>query len=390
MLDILLISDQPRLHAILTSAGTFPDGSFRIATSLAQGLQQIGEKNPDLIFLQNRLSGLAGLLLVRHVRSSSNPQTTKIVLLADGSGEIEDSTADILLHTNVSDSELSDAVIEIIGEILPEESPHAIAGTDPGSVVLPALPSPESVDTVSLTRPTGPELPARAKPLQIPHAPAADAAAGSPEKELLQQTTILTTSPPPIQWEKRRLVIALSIIGVVAFVGIVLYLAVSRPFITPEPHKPTPPQAMKTAPAAEQPKTIARKEPAPLPSFVPADTLDSSYAAANPGWERYRSNDREFKIFRENGDIKALQVIAANGSGIPSGFFTSVLKEMAKVSDYKLESKEKRDGFIIKKGRLSPTIQVIIYKDRADKILNAFVIHFQGQEATPPVAKEKP
>jgi flagellar FliL protein len=147
---------------------------------------------------------------------------------------------------------------------------------------------------------------------------------------------------------------------------------------------------MKTAPAAEQPKTIARKEPAPLPSFVPADTLDSSYAAANPGWERYRSNDREFKIFRENGDIKALQVIAANGSGIPSGFFTSVLKEMAKVSDYKLESKEKRDGFIIKKGRLSPTIQVIIYKDRADKILNAFVIHFQGQEATPPVAKEKP
>lgn len=389
MLNILLISDQPRLHAILAPAGTFPEGSFRIATSLAQGLQQIGEKSPDLLFLQNRLSGLAGLLLVRHVRSSSAPQPAKIILLADGSEESEDSTADIVLHTNVSDAELSDAVTEIIGEILPEGSLHAV---DANSVALPALPSPETVDTISLTPPAAPELSARNTPLQIPHATAADTVANLPGKELQQQTTILSSSPPPIQWEKRRLVIALSAVGAVAFTGIVLYLAISRPFISPETQKPAtkvPTQIIAPKPP-EPANKVATKQPAPLPGFIPVDTPDSAYATTNPGWERYLSQTREFKVFRENGDIKALQVIDTTGSGIPSGFFTSVLKEMAKVSDYRLESREKKDSFIIKKGRLSPAIRVIIYKDKTDKVLNAFVIHFQEQTVTPPGAKEKP
>lgn len=385
MLDILLISDQPRLHAILTSASTFPEGSFRIATSLAQGLQHISERSPDLLFLQNRLSGLAGTILVRHVRSSTSSDATRIVLLADGYAEAEESAADIVLHTNVSDAELSDAVAEIIGETVTEEAHHPGTTANQAPVVIPTTPLPEAVDTVSLTTPSS----AAGSRLQISHEPSANPLS----KEIPAETTILSTSPPPIQWEKRRLVIALSALAAIVVAGTALYIVISRPFITPAPKKPAPlPQVPKTAapPVVEPPKTAAVPKPAPLPGFIKAETIDPSYTMANPGWERYRAENREFKIFRENGTIKAIQVIALNASGIQPKFFTATIREMARVTDYKLESRERRDGFVIKKGRLSPSSRVIIYKDKNDRVLNAFVIHFQDQAATVPAAKGKP
>lgn len=394
MLDILLISDQPRLHAIFTTACSFPDGSFRIATSLAQGLQHIGDKTPDLLFLQNRLSGLAGRLLVRHVRNSSESKKTKIILLVDGTGENEESTADIELHTNVSDAELSDAVTEMIGDILPEDATATSAVSFTSTPAIPTTPAVDAFDAVSISSAPGRTLPATTRGERLKNLPQSEMAAKLAGIDPKQQTTILSSSPPPIQWEKRRLMIAITTLLAVAFTGIVLYIAANRPFIPQPTLKPASPAVVapnKTVPPPAEPVKAAEvKPPEPLPRFIQIDTPDPKYPQANPGWERYLSPKREYKIYRENGEIRAIQIIDSTGAGISPGFFTSVLRDMARVSDYKLESKEKKDGFVIKKGRISPQMRVIIYKDRSDRILNAFVIHVQKQEAPAPVAKEKP
>lgn len=129
---------------------------------------------------------------------------------------------------------------------------------------------------------------------------------------------------------------------------------------------------------------------APLPSFIPVQARDAGYSAANPGWERYTSSAREYKIFREQGAMKALQVLDRRNAGIDPAFFTSVLQNLAKVSDYRLESRETKGEFLMKRGRLTPTSHVILYKSRSDKTLHAFVIYFDDAGTAPSDRKGLP
>lgn len=84
----------------------------------------------------------------------------------------------------------------------------------------------------------------------------------------------------------------------------------------------------------------------------------------------------EFRIFRKEGEIAALQVIDRTGKGLSRSFFTRAIKEMADVRDYRLRSKEIQGDYLIKRGILSRNAAVILYKNRDDTHLRAFVIHF--------------
>jgi hypothetical protein len=87
-------------------------------------------------------------------------------------------------------------------------------------------------------------------------------------------------------------------------------------------------------------------------------------------------------VYREAGSIKALQVIDRRATGIAPSFFSKAIQEMAKVRDYRLESKEMKEDFLVKKGKLSPSAQIILYKNRADTVLHAFVIYFDKDAGT--------
>jgi flagellar FliL protein len=62
------------------------------------------------------------------------------------------------------------------------------------------------------------------------------------------------------------------------------------------------------------------KRPVTLPDFIPRYGLDKNYGTANPGWDRYKGQVTEFKVFRENGAIKAIQIIDRGGQGVPESF----------------------------------------------------------------------
>jgi CheY-like chemotaxis protein len=390
MIDILLISDQPRLHAILAATGKLPDGRLRISTSLNQGLEEMSSKAPDILFLQNRLSGLAGFILVRHVREETGSASTKIVLLSDSAEGSENSSADIELLTGVSDNELSDAISEIIGDqlglqrILPVPSRQNLPATS--GKPSPAL-NPDVTDNVSLSKSTRsavkPPVPMRQKSNKQKNS------SSKSEEPLPLQATILSSSPPPIQWEKKRLAIAIAIIAGLAMVALLatLFLGTSTKKMGPKtavknpaPRPAATPVQKAASSSTRQTVALSQKPTANLPSFIAPGGIDPVYSVTNPGWERYTSASREYKIYVDAGAIKAIQVLDRQSTGISAAFFASAIQEMAKVRDYRTVSKEQKGDFLVKKGKLSKTAEVILYKDKSDKILRAFVIHFGAQE----------
>lgn len=114
-----------------------------------------------------------------------------------------------------------------------------------------------------------------------------------------------------------------------------------------------------------------------LPDFIPRYGFDKNFSAANPGWERYKGQVTEFKVYRESQSIKAIQVIDRGGRGVPESFMKGVLKQVANKPVFTIETTEKKDGYEIQRGHLADNLKVVYYRDANGGKLRAFVINWQ-------------
>lgn len=124
-------------------------------------------------------------------------------------------------------------------------------------------------------------------------------------------------------------------------------------------------------------KAPAGARPSKLPDFIPRYGADKTYGAANPGWERYKGQVTEFKVFREKETIKAIQVIDRGGQGVPESFMKGVLHQVVKKPTFVLEATEKKDGYEIQRGRIADNLKVVYYRDERGGRLRAFVMTWQ-------------
>lgn len=168
-----------------------------------------------------------------------------------------------------------------------------------------------------------------------------------------------------------------------------------KPAVSPAPLAAAPPATGKDATMKLSDKAIlsdiaggrgrneapgsaqASARPTRLPDFIPSYGMDKQYSAANPGWERYKGQVTEFKVFRDNGSIKAIQVIDRGGQGVPESFMKGVLRQVAKKPAFILESSEKKDGYEIQRGRIADNLKVVYYRDEHGGRLRAFVMTWQ-------------
>lgn len=112
-----------------------------------------------------------------------------------------------------------------------------------------------------------------------------------------------------------------------------------------------------------------------LPEFVPRVTQDRSYAARNPGWERYRGKANEYRVYREKtGYIKGIQVIDRGGDGVDEEFMKRALQQVAGTPAFKAESTELKEGFRIERGKVAEKLQAVCYRDENGGKLRAFVL----------------
>ncbi|MDA8430294.1 MAG: hypothetical protein M0T70_13655 [Geobacteraceae bacterium] len=114
-----------------------------------------------------------------------------------------------------------------------------------------------------------------------------------------------------------------------------------------------------------------------LPDFIPRAGFDKAYANSNPGWERYKGQVTEFKVFREGKAIKAIQVIDRGGNGVPESFMKAVLRQVCKNPVFVKESSEKKEGYEILRGHVADNLKVMYYRDDQGGKLRAFVLTWQ-------------
>ena len=127
-----------------------------------------------------------------------------------------------------------------------------------------------------------------------------------------------------------------------------------------------PPITQESEPAGQKPLTVA------LPSFIPSSGLDPAFAAQNPGWERYLGDGSEFRLFRENGRLKAVQVKANKGRVISDSLLKSMLVELTGANEYRVKSREKKLGFLVSHATVNGKAEMLMYTKKS--ALHAVVV----------------
>lgn len=135
--------------------------------------------------------------------------------------------------------------------------------------------------------------------------------------------------------------------------------------------------AENRVPKSQAPTASSAARPTTLPDFIPRYGYDKQYSASNPGWERYKGQVTEFKVFREGQAIKAIQVIDRGGQGVPESFMKGVLRQVAKNPAFNTDSSEKKEGYEIQRGSIAENIKVVYYRDEKGGKLRAFVLTWQ-------------
>ncbi|QEM67999.1 hypothetical protein FO488_07395 [Geobacter sp. FeAm09] len=135
---------------------------------------------------------------------------------------------------------------------------------------------------------------------------------------------------------------------------------------------PSPAAIVQKAPSAPRKPAAPPAATAKLPSFIPEKGRDRAYSRQKPNWERYTDANYEFRVLRSGSRIKALQVLAVKRDAISETLLRSALAEVAGTSDYRITSREQRDGFSLKRGKAGSKAGIVLYDQGQN--LRAFVI----------------
>ena len=127
-------------------------------------------------------------------------------------------------------------------------------------------------------------------------------------------------------------------------------------------------------PAAKPEPRAGLKSP---PAIVSHAKLDEAYGKTHPGWQRYLGNSVEFKLFREAGLYRALQVLPRNGEPIPDQLFTRVLVEFSGLDSYQVKSTGVEGKYLVEQGVTKGDVSLTIYRNKGDHRMKAFVLYYR-------------
>lgn len=153
--------------------------------------------------------------------------------------------------------------------------------------------------------------------------------------------------------------------------GFVVAVAIALFFYFRATDGQPPAAGAKTAEAPPSPAKVVK-----LPAFIASGSADHEYGAAHPGWERYLSitGSMEYLVFRENGAIKALQLIALKEAVIDEAFLRTALRELFGSDTYRVTSSVERKGFLVESGTAAGGAELQLYRKSASTVPVALVI----------------
>lgn len=209
--------------------------------------------------------------------------------------------------------------------------------------------------------------PPTAAPAAVPEPPVEWVAIPSPESGV-----------GPRQGSRLSLWLPLALLGVAAIAGgALLFLRTPASRTAPPAGKsstvatvPAPPSVKAVQPATPAAAPVRRTG---LPSFVPASGRDPGFAKAHPGWERYLGKTLEFRLFREHGALRAVQVIGRHGRAIPEAFVATISGELAGSAIRTGVARQRQSGYLVERGRVGAQGEIAVYRKKNGAIRGVVV-----------------
>jgi flagellar FliL protein len=380
---------------------------IRLASDFDHGLKELFENRPSLVFIQAHIGNVSGETVARHIKSLLGTTSPKIILL--GESEISTKTTTSLFDDWMpivdSEQEFFDVFEGILQKYFPaywaeisadkykndqsvtECVSEALSSGNKSlavqSVLAEDAPSnddetiPMSVDKVSgASIETGKECASPSKRGWI----ASDKQKFSDQEFSSQLDFAGQDFPGPphdFRWKNknrnRRLSLSILVTLLVLALGICLYRWVYRVNSGGGPEISSAGLTLKGGKdlaSSLKPKIVFKG----LPSFIRAEWRVPQFSTANPGWERYVSPDFDFRLFRETGAMKALQIIALGDTGVPDTFLSSILNDLGFTGPKKTEKPIAKDGFLVEKSVINGVVEIVIYRNETDNKIMAFVV----------------
>lgn len=418
MAEIFFIASDERALDLVESLRVQSSRSLTFESDLAIAVKRLHKENPLFVFIQSRMDGVSCEEIATRARMLVDNEALRLILLEDE--DVPPGFAppgfDASLRLTLSTAQLTARVLQLISEqdfaqpnatpsslILDDLPDFDIPNFDPTfephpAPQWPSEPPPLVFDADALKDPpeakskeiTGSDeivfFVAEPPPHQAPprvepesHEPPAKQAAAredQPQREKERDTPRKSPYPRPDQIYRKapelcgepdgedalsageapvanRLTRPAFLVGISLLLACVLFWRFSS-------HQAEPPVAQKA------PATDARQ---PLPAFISKVPVDAAYAAAHPGWERYHGETVQFRVFREGGRIRAIQVLPVGNAEIAESQVPTWFREAAGGEMPETGKVKEADGIKVETGKARGGAEVAIYRNAERRIL---------------------
>lgn len=401
MLNIFIISNDTRIEKLVEFFQPFFKTKIRRAGDFDQGLQEVFENRPSVVFIQSSIGSVSGETIARHIKSLLGTASPRIVFLGEEGEKAARKASwwDNWIGVGDSEQKLREDFCKILHDYFPADWSEISREMEK-----PGQPPPEPGTGFEVFRfQEDEEAPARPGRAASSHATPAQSAAPElsversdgthPGQEHLAQDEELpfevfpadTAHPresrPTLGFPHRKkrtsliVPLGLPLLALLAIAGAWLFIRNRADM--------RPPEQTVTSPAAGAgQRQIASPHPSPpaasptLPSFIRREWLDAAYSASHAGWERYLAPDLDIRLFRENGALKALQIIARDNGRITDGHLASILGEFGLRRPPTAAAVENKDGVLIERTLLAEKTELVVYRSGEDKRIQACVLAF--------------
>lgn len=155
-----------------------------------------------------------------------------------------------------------------------------------------------------------------------------------------------------------------------------------KPLAVPARPAPAPAAAAPAEPAAPPRQPPSAAQPAKpglktIPPFMAGVRIDPAYGKSHPGWQRFFGARGEYKIYREDGVYRALQIIALPDQSISDEIYQRALLEFGGIDNYFVRSSEKKGSYLVEHGEAKNGIGLTIYRKKKDLSMKGLVIFYR-------------
>ncbi len=433
MLTLFFISDNPLIEPLRAHFQQFLKLRIAVVRDFDHGLKEIYDKRPLVACLQDRIAGLTAENVARHLQLLLGNGAPAFILLqgspptAPAPADLFSRTVDLTQPFEAVCRDLQQALQQQLGahwaQVYEPPGPPAANAATPrpdqpefdaylteDSIFRPSpagqLPGTEPSDEPEREplfvqdAPGGPpaEPMAAAPPPRMAPTPPAPDASHQPTPQPLPPKPVAAPVPQPEktadpvaeallvmektyharQQTKRHLFAALLLLLALVAAGIWWWIG-RQPdsrrggtVVAPPPQQR--PATLATTSATRNRPTVPTRAVTTLPPFIPATGHDTAFAATHPGWERYRSRHRDYRLFYEHGRLKALQTLTVEDGAITTAELRQALVALTGSDRYRLTDRERRGGLLLEHAVIPGRAELIIYRTGARGSIQAYVL----------------